>query len=81
MKKIIICLLIAIIATNCEVKVKETKAQERRYNRQLDYINIDGMRYAVFTPAAMSTSGDGGIFVINLTKDELEVQLLKKQLN
>lgn len=85
MKKLLGCLLLAIILSNCEISVKKTNAQDN--NGPFFLMNADGgglvnyiykdwkgMKYVVIS------SYNGGTVTINLTKDELEVELLKKQL-
>lgn len=87
MKKILICLFGAILLTNCEIKVKETKAQTPNQNTSYhlcytghftevvySYKTYRNMDYVVISQR------EGGVTIINLTKDELEVELLKKQL-
>ncbi len=94
MKKILICLILAIILTNCEVRVKQAQAQVTPHWTELSYysnqqnasgygtefkrIVIDSMEYALFT--SVGTYNHGTPFLVNLTKDKLEIELLKKQL-
>ena len=79
MKKIIICLLAAIMLMNCEIRVKQTNAQDTKHH-QFEIKIANGMQYGIWSSY---NSGDGNrsIFVVNLTKDSLEVELLRKQLN
>lgn len=94
MKKILVCLLIAVVLSNCEVRVKEANAQignrvtESEYfvipktNNAGYYINritVDSMEFAVFV--SHGSSNMGNTTVINLTKERLEIEVLKKQLN
>jgi hypothetical protein len=79
-----------MVLSNCEVKFKEVKAEINpnqkefisigtgsggsTYHFEIRRLEIDSMEYAVFT-----YYGDA-IYSINLTKEKLEVELLKKQL-
>jgi hypothetical protein len=89
MKKVIICLLLAIAACNCEVKVKDAKAQTNTIPaykiadidadgtiKFLRY-NIDGMDYGIFTAMPADYRSGVSMVIINLTKDSLEVARLK----
>lgn len=82
MKKIIICFILSLFLVNCDISVKQSNAQTYGYDwinlNYQDYI-IDNMKYRAF--AAERGSGGTSLFVINLTKDALEIELLKKQLN
>ena len=83
MKKLIICLLVAITLTNCEVGVRKSNAEipiyhVMRIGEQAEVVQSThlwkGMQYMVLVPF------DGGPAIINLTKDSLEVELLRKQI-
>ena len=94
MKKILLtsCMFFLL---SCELKFNETKANtttligDSKYfsvghsEYRVDYtlIEIEGMEYAVFNGASQHPYGGIGVSVVNLTKDKLEIQLLKKQLN
>lgn len=87
MKKYIIALILAVILSNCEVKVKQAQAQDpthvsiRAYNGvdiEVKKPIINGMQYAIIYEFA---GYRGTMCVVNLTKDSLEVELIKKQLN
>lgn len=85
MKKIIICLLLSIALSNCEISVNKAKAQYAVSNIscsgshcvEYEKVTIDSMELGVFQKDHYS----GGMFIINLTKEKLEIELLKKQLN
>lgn len=95
MKKIFFCTLVAMLLLNCDVSVKKTKAQSEvpfgsnvfkigypEVCVQYHTIEIDGMRLCVFASVGKG-DGDlsaGGVHVVNLTKEKLEIELLKKQL-
>lgn len=90
MKKIILCLLVAVILTNCDVSVKpkEAKAEESNVvcsdnGNCVSYRNrvIDGIEYAIFYHGQAGSQSGSQPFVINLTKEKLEIELLHKQLN
>lgn len=74
MKKVFLVLFI-IFAMNSEINFRPANAQNTGSSRgvQMKDFYSDGMHYKIFY------SGDG-VTVVNLTKDDLEVQLLKKQL-
>lgn len=91
--KYFLSLLLILSLSNCEIKMKEVNAQvdKKSYDYKLvnaysglDGTNIlikrvylDSMQYGVI----YEFSGyRGTLSVINLTKDSLEVELLKKQL-
>jgi len=91
MKKFILLTIVAFFAMSCEIKMKGAKAEDNaKYGRyvfsvgysynliQYNTIEIDGMEYAVFGGA--SSNHGVGVAVVNLTKDKLEVELLKRQL-
>lgn len=84
MRKFIICLIGAIILSNIQVSCNQAKAESDSYHL-LDlgnsmetvytYHEWNGMRYVIIGTYY------GGNSVINLTKDALEVEYLKKQLS
>lgn len=81
MKKLV-ALIAVLIFSNCEVKFKEVNAQASSFSRTYtkDVVVIDGMQYLfVYVPQQSSQTGYA-ISVVNLTKDKLEIELLKKQL-
>ncbi len=92
MKKIIIIALF-LIGCDVEVKVKpqEVNAQSsivvdypkfgNERTIRLSYFKECGMRYAVIFTSHLAAYAGDGISVINITKDSLEVQLLKKKLS
>lgn len=84
MKKIILCLLVAIILSNCEIKPREAKAEMTPIACGIDgsancvtykIVTVDGIEFAIFA------TYKGGVTTHNLTKEKLEIQLLQKQLN
>lgn len=85
MKKYIILLITSIILSNCEIRVKQANSQIihtiKDSNGHSDvYVyryREQGMEYRIFHTGY----GHGGTSVVNLTKDSLEVELLKRQLN
>jgi len=89
MKKLFLLVLVFAL-TNCEIKVqtKQIQAQEKNIKPKAEHINRelystsyikDGVEYIVFT--LYSTGGNGGrsVYVINHTKDQLEMENLKLQ--
>ena len=81
MKKIVICLLTAIMLMNCEVKVQSSQAQAQTKS-EYDFIDqkVGNITYRIWS---YTTNFDGSksISVLNLTKDSLEVAYYRKQLN
>lgn len=70
MKKIMICLVAATFLTNSEIGIREAKAETfSTYREEYRY----GMKYGIWYKG-------GSLQVVNLTKDELEIEVLKKQL-
>lgn len=84
MRKFIICLIGAIILSNVQLSCKSVEAEDptfwNNYNSWED-VNIKGMDYRIFYGDRYSQSSGAAIFVLNLTKDALEVEYLKKQLS
>jgi len=84
MKKLLICLILAIALSNCEVSVKKANSQIIKTlqdsNGRIDICiyqyTVDGIDYRIVHTGVSY----GGTSVINLTKDKLEIELLKKQL-
>jgi len=97
MKKIgiiFICLISFFSLVNFERVKADNETERIRYGHyvfsvahqgfdiQYNTIIIDGMEYAVFGGQADGHHYGGvSVAVINVTKDKLEVELLKKQLN
>jgi hypothetical protein len=81
MKRISFILISLFLLCNCEVKVKETKAKS--YDPYISYyFKIEeryGMRFGIWYSTEYNTSR--AIAIVNLTKEKLEVELLKKQLS
>jgi len=85
MRKFIICLIGAIILSNCEIRPKQAHAQSsgNSGNITVDHYTIDGMDYAVFTyltQARGSSELAGGISVVNVTRDKLQCEIIKTNL-
>lgn len=93
MRKILICLILAIILSNCEISVKKAKAEANPNWTEEQYypaeykgnggtffkrIYIDSIEFGFFQSTA--TYSTGNPFVVNLTKEKLEIELLRKQL-
>jgi hypothetical protein len=74
MKKLM-CLFAIIVLSNCEVKVKEANANSGPYLMYSEI--IEGMEYRLFR---MHSNGADNVFVINITKDKMEVEKLKREL-
>jgi len=77
MKKII-ALVICITLSNCEIKPREASATDWYKTDHLNYTTKDfeGMTYLIISPGKYGANPYSGPFVINLTKDKLEVELL-----
>lgn len=86
MKKILICLAVALVLTNCEIRVKPATAQEfspgglncpvYQYHEEVHA----NMKFGVFLAIGRMPESGSAIQVINLTKEETELQLLRKQI-
>lgn len=94
MKKLLVCLLGAVILTNCEIGPRKANAQKdwarqinlsQRFGR-VEYVvrEIQGMEYIIGSNSSTYSSP----FFVNLTleklqveKNKLEIELLKKQLS
>lgn len=82
MKKIFLLLMVFTLM-NCEIKVRKTNAQTQSKIGSDIYCrnyNVDGITYKVFY-SNQQISHERKFFVVNHTKELLEVELLKKQLN
>lgn len=83
MRKILLCSLVAIIFSNCEISVRKSVAQDNiGIDRHFSYIEKikDGMKYGIWYVDYNTSQTGYAVAVVNLTKDSLEVELLKKQL-
>lgn len=84
MKKLL--LIFAVLFVSCfdvQVKPREVNAQSfvdgnTRYQFRKDIIH--GMTYGVWYVGNQSSQTGYSMFVVNITKDSLEIELLKKQL-
>lgn len=77
MKKYIICFIVALVLSNCEIRTKTTHAENTNKTWiSVDHYIIDGMDYAAFC-----NSNGGGISVVNVTRDKLQVEMLTKNIN
>jgi hypothetical protein len=79
-------LIFAVLFASCfEVQVKPREVNAQGFNaNMIDYgfriEVIDGMKYGIWYVDGRSSQTGYDIEIINLTKDSLEVELLKKQL-
>lgn len=79
MKRFIVCLIGAIILSNCEIGVKQSHANDMLFPHNLNKgefgfhrVTVSGMEYAVFYGAYMAQAPA----VVNLTNDSLEHEVL-----
>lgn len=81
MKKLLICTLAAIVLSNCDISVKQSKAQTG-YSHVYDYkeVVIEGMKYGIWYVTSQTSQTGYATSVINLTKDSLECAVLRQQL-
>lgn len=82
MKKSLL-LIVAVILGNCEVKPRATHANSSyNWNERYHYKEEirDGMTYGIWYVAAGGDRTGYSMAVVNLTKDKLEIELLRKQL-
>lgn len=86
MKKIFL-LLVIFTLMNCEIKVRETQSQTQSSTRSnigneiycRDY-TVDNITYKIFYTNPIGST-EKRLFVVNHTKELLEVELLKKELS
>lgn len=85
MKKYLLCLIVAVTLSNCNISTQSSKADapstthlfNARYSEVIyKTVTIDSMDFAVFLYNDIRVSP----FVINLTKDKLEIAKLNKEL-
>lgn len=85
MKKVL--LIFAVLFASCfEVQVKPREVNAQSFADGSTYYgykttNIDGMKYGIWYVADQTSQTGYSAFVVNHTKDQLEVELLRKQLN
>jgi hypothetical protein len=87
MKKTFICLAIAIALSNAQISCQHASARDPQDNVACGDFNCvafdkttrEGIEWGIFYN---SEGGQTGMqmFVVNLTKEKLEIELLKKQL-
>jgi len=82
MKKLLLLIPVMFILVNCEVSVRESNARDNsqfeitKLSRNVYMMNHheDGLEYRIFNRYK------GGLYVVNHTKELLEVELLKEVL-
>lgn len=86
MKKLF-CLILALTLANCEIKPRSSVAQETgdpysNYNGTYGYKEEikDGMTYGIWYVRSQSSQTGYATSVVNLTKDKLEIELMRAQL-
>lgn len=86
MKKTLFCLFICIILSNCDVKPQNVVAGDVVLNEiygggsiNMNVQHVDGIEYHVYYMG--NGYEDGSVFVVNHTKELLEVEKLRKELN
>ena len=81
MKKVLL-VIVAFSLSNCDISVRKTNAQSeifyQTYTREI--VEFDGMKYLLLYVVNKSSQTGYSITTINLTKDKLEVELLRHQL-
>jgi len=82
MKKVLLIIALLVFA-NCEIKFREVNASENKTvstatvnDVYMEREYMDGLEYHVYSTGNSS----GGVFVVNHTKEKLEVAILKRQL-
>lgn len=87
MKKLIL-LIVVVILNNCEIRPRQVcattypSADSYGYGRyQFTTETHEGMEYGIWALVGGGSQTGYAIHVVNLTKEKLEVELLKKQLN
>lgn len=90
MKKILLLIIPIFLMLNCEIKIdtKSVNAQKSEkilssggHTTKVSSYEKDGIEYLVFEVSTSSASGGRDVFVVNHTKELLEVELLRKKLN
>lgn len=73
MKKLIICLIVAIILSNCDIGVRKSNAQNKlpTFVGAYEYY-VGNMKYIMFYGS--------GMFVVNVTRDSLQCEIIKANL-
>ena len=74
-----VCLGLVSCSINEAVEVEKEESELLRHRYYWEDREINGMKYRIVFKLAGS-DGAGALYIINLTKDELEVKLLRKQL-
>jgi hypothetical protein len=79
MKKILMIVLGLILISSCCIKHKEDREDVHRVKSGIVFVgrfdfNQNGMNYSIYREV------DGGLVVINWTKDSLEAEVAKKEL-
>lgn len=87
MKKYFICLVLAIALSNMQISCRQAEARNDQDNVACGDFNCvafdkttrEGIEWGIFYN---SEGGQAGMqmYVVNLTKEKLEIELLKKQL-
>lgn len=91
MKKIFGLIALTTVFTCCDIGIRDTSAKSKKDDTFIKTISfeeviinklsIDGIEYHVYTKDNQYVNeGKGGIFVINHTKEQLEVETLKAKL-
>jgi hypothetical protein len=84
MKKYFICLVLAVALSNMQISCRQAAARENETFYQQGYSwedqTIDGMKFRIFFRDNGSSQTGYAIEVVNLTKEALEVEWLRKQL-
>lgn len=80
MKKLFL-LLIVFSLSNCEIRTKQVQGQEqvtKEFGMQtlVTNYNVNGIEYLVFVVYA-NNNGGRAIYVVNNTKEQLEIEKLK----
>ena len=80
MKKFLAILAVVLVSC-CEVKVEPRTATANRVSNSINVTSYskDGVEYIIFE-SGISVNGGRSVYVINHTKELLEIELLKKQI-
>ena len=83
MKKFIL-IVVCVVLSNCEIKPRQATAQNSHgnYSNRYSYHEEthNGMTYGIWSVDDDTSQTGYATSVVNLTKDALEVELLKQQL-
>lgn len=81
MNKLLLCLVACLVLANCDINARRAAAEPTPFNNTYRYHEEahSGMVYGVWSVYYNSSQTGYAISTVNLTKEKLEVELLRKQ--